>query len=55
MTNPLQIERRTVVKLSRAAILLVISLSYLSYVFQIFHHTFWTSGLGDWIDPSLIN
>lgn len=55
MTNPLQIERRTVVKLSRAAILLVVSLSYLSYVFQIFHHIFWTFGLGDWIDPYFIN
>jgi len=43
------------VKVSRAAILLVVSLSYLSYVFQIFHHTFWTSGLGDWIDPYFIN
>ena len=26
------------------------SLSYLSYVFDIFHDTFWRSGLGDWID-----
>ena len=55
MPNPLQIEERTVVKVSRAAILLVVSLSYLSYVFQIFHRTFWTSGLGDWIDPYFIN
>jgi hypothetical protein len=55
MTNPLQSDKRTGVKVSRAAILLVVSLSYLSYVFQIFHHTFWTSGLGDWIDPYFIN
>jgi hypothetical protein len=55
VTNPLQIEKRTVVKVSHASILLVVSLSYLSYVFQIFHHTFWTSGLGDWMDPYFIN
>src|SRR6266550_4029004 len=55
MTNPLQIDKRTAVKVSHAAILLVVSLSYLSYVFQIYHHLFWTSGLGDWIDPYFIN
>jgi hypothetical protein len=38
-----------------ASILLVVSLSYLSYVFQIFHDTFWKAGLGDWIDPYFIN
>ncbi len=42
-------------KVSHASILLVVSLSYLSYVFQIFHRTFWTSGLGDWMDPYFIN
>ena len=40
MTNGLDIETRTVVKVLRASILLVVSLSYLSYVFQIFHDTF---------------
>ena len=55
MTNPLQLDKRTAVKVSHAAILLVVSLSYLSYVFQISHHIFWTFGLGDWIDPYFIN
>ena len=35
--------------------LLAVSLAYLSYVFDIFHQTFWTAGLGDWIDPYFIN
>jgi hypothetical protein len=55
MTNPLHIDKRTAVKVSHVAIVLVVSLSYLSYVFQIFHHIFWTFGLGDWIDPYFIN
>jgi hypothetical protein len=33
----------------------VVSLSYLSYVFDILHDTFWHAGLGDWIDPYFIN
>ena len=55
MTNPLQIENRTVVKVAHASIVLAVSLSYLSHVFQIFQERFWTSGLGDWIDPYFIN
>ncbi|HEY4671526.1 MAG TPA: hypothetical protein VIG78_05635, partial [Gemmatimonadaceae bacterium] len=39
----------------RASILLGLSLSYLSYVFDIFHAPFWNAGLGDWIDPYFIN
>ncbi|MFL6279217.1 MAG: hypothetical protein ACJ731_03840 [Vicinamibacterales bacterium] len=39
----------------RAAIVLGVSLSYLSYVFDILHATFWHAGLGDWIDPYFIN
>ncbi len=39
----------------RASLLLAVSLSYLSYVFDIFHQPFWTAGLGDWIDPYFIN
>lgn len=35
--------------------LLAVSLAYLSFVFDIFHATFWTAGLGDWIDPYFIN
>jgi hypothetical protein len=55
MTHPVQIDRRTAVRVSHASILLLVSLSYLSYVFQIFHDTFWKNGLGDWIDPYFIN
>ena len=39
----------------RAAVVLAVSLSYLSYVFDVFHDRFWTAGLGDWIDPYFIN
>jgi hypothetical protein len=39
----------------RASVVLALSLSYLSYVFGIFRETFWTTGLGDWIDPYFIN
>jgi hypothetical protein len=55
MTHPVQIDRRIVAKVSHASILLLVSLSYLSYVFDIFHDTFWKNGLGDWIDPYFIN
>jgi hypothetical protein len=43
------------VRALRASLVLAVSLSYLSYVFDIFHETFWTAGLGDWIDPYFIN
>ena len=39
----------------RGSVVLAVSLSYLSYVFDVFHETFWTAGLGDWIDPYFIN
>ena len=39
----------------RGSVVLAVSLSYLSYVFGVFHETFWTAGLGDWIDPYFIN
>jgi len=44
-----------VARIARASIVLAVSLSYLSYVFDICHDTFWRSGLGDWIDPYFIN
>jgi hypothetical protein len=42
-------------RLVRASVVLAVSLTYLSYVFDIFHQTFWTAGLGDWLDPYFIN
>jgi hypothetical protein len=42
-------------RLVRASVVLVLSLVYLSSVFQITDRTFWTSGLGDWMDPYFIN
>ena len=42
-------------RFARASVVLALSLSYLSYVFGIFRQTFWTAGLGDWIDPYFIN
>ena len=40
---------------SRAFVVLAVSLSYLAYVFDILHPTFWQAGLGDWLDPYFIN
>ncbi len=42
-------------RLARVSVVLALSLSYLSYVFGIFHERFWTAGLGDWLDPYFIN
>lgn len=39
----------------RAAALLVISLPFVISVFQVLDRTFWTNGLGDWLDPYFIN
>ncbi|HEU4937370.1 MAG TPA: hypothetical protein VFT39_12990 [Vicinamibacterales bacterium] len=39
----------------RASVVLALSLAYLFYVFDISHETFWTAGLGDWLDPYFIN
>jgi hypothetical protein len=47
--------RAQVARALRASVLLGVSLSYLSYVFDILHATFWNAGLGDWIDPYFIN
>ncbi len=35
--------------------MVVLSLGYLSYVFQVFDRAFWNAGIGDWVDPYLIN
>src|SRR5688572_11634762 len=48
-------EAEAVVKVVHASIVLVVSLSYLSYVFQLFDAGSWNSGLGDWLDPYFIN
>src|SRR5262245_30225843 len=42
-------------KIIRASIVFLASVSYLGYVFRVSHYTFWTSGLGDWMDPYFIN
>lgn len=41
--------------LARAAAVLVVSCTYVSYVFQIHDRSFWSAGLGDWGDPYFIN
>ena len=33
----------------------VLSLAYLSYVFQTFGDGFWSAGVGDWVDPYFLN
>ena len=43
------------VKLVRASVLLSCSAFYLSSIFQLAESTFWTNGLGDWMDPYFIN
>ena len=40
-------------RLARAALVLAVAGSYLVYVFELSHAGFWTSGIGDWMDPVL--
>jgi hypothetical protein len=42
-------------RLARAALVLAAAGGYLVYVFQPSHGAFWTSGIGDWMDPYFIN
>ena len=42
-------------KLARASILLLALGTYLAVPFQLTESVFWTSGLGDWMDPYFIN
>ena len=39
----------------RAAIVLLSSIIYLSLVFRLTEQTFWSHGLGDWLDPYFLN
>jgi hypothetical protein len=39
----------------RTAPILVLSLGYLSFVFQVLDPRFWTAGIGEWLDPYFIN
>lgn len=41
--------------LVRALAVLGLSFAYFSTVFQIFRGEFWTSGMGDWMDPYFVN
>jgi hypothetical protein len=41
--------------LARAAAVLLVSCTYVGYVFRIHDRIFWSAGLGDWIDPYFIN
>jgi hypothetical protein len=43
------------VKLARASTVLVLSMLYLGYVFNIADGRFWTAGLAEWLDPYFIN
>jgi len=40
---------------TRASIVFILSFTFLSSVFQVFHRSFWTGGIGDWMDPHFIN
>ena len=42
-------------RLVRAAVVLAVTGSYVVYVFQLSRAAFWTSGIGDWMDPYFIN
>jgi hypothetical protein len=53
--DPFAARPKPVVKVVHASIVLVVSLSYLSYVFRLFDAGSWNSGLGDWLDPYFIN
>jgi hypothetical protein len=47
--------RARLMRVLRAAVVLGVSLSFLSEVFGLSTPTFWQAGLGDWIDPYFIN
>jgi hypothetical protein len=51
----LPVRPASVSKASRGAIVVAVSVSFLSYVFDILHPAFWEAGLGDWLDPYFIN
>ena len=40
---------------AETAIVSVLTVAYLSTVFQVWTEPFWNAGLGDWIDPNFIN
>jgi hypothetical protein len=42
-------------RIARASVVLAVSLAYLWHLFQISAGTFWSRGLGDWLDPYFIN
>lgn len=42
-------------KLLAATLLALVASSYLAYVFRVIQPSFWTAGIGDWVDPYLIN
>jgi hypothetical protein len=42
-------------RIARGSSVLVFSLAYASYVCRIFDPAFWSSGVGDWMDPYFIN
>jgi hypothetical protein len=41
--------------LARAAVVLLVSCAYVAEVFRIHEPSFWSAGLGDWMDPYFIN
>ena len=48
-------ERSASLRFLRASIAVVTVASYLAYVFHLPSAAFWTSGIGDWMDPYFIN
>src|SRR4051812_20260274 len=42
-------------KLVQSFVFAALSFTYLAHVLHFFSRTFWTRGLGDWIDPYFIN
>lgn len=53
---PARIDKQTTAaRIVNASILLAVSLSFLSFVFQSSREAFWKAGMGDWMDPYFIN
>jgi hypothetical protein len=42
-------------RIARGSSVLLLSLAYVSYVCRVFDPAFWSSGVGDWMDPYFIN
>jgi hypothetical protein len=54
-STPADRPRATGNEIRHAAVVVAVSLCCLAYLFRPFQRSFWTTGMGDWMDPYFIN